>query len=323
MANVLDQNEVDALLMGVVKGEVETESDIPPEEQEVSLYDLTSQDKIIRGRMPTLEVINERFARLFRASLSSIFMKAVDIGVVSTDMMKFGEFIKSIPLPTSLNIFKMEPLRGFAIVVVESKLVFAMVDSLFGGTGDRHMKVEGRDFTPIEHNIIKKVVLSALKDLQEAWKPVYDVDIQYVRTEVNPQFAAIVPPSEVVIFIPIEVELEQVSGFINLCIPYSTVEPIREKLHAGFQSDYLEVDQQWIKRVRGQLYDASVRITGEMGRAKITGREVLKLKIGDIIQLDNSVNSGVRVKVEGITKFKGVPGQHSGNMGIKITEILE
>lgn len=322
MANVLDQNEVDALLKGVVKGEIETETDIPPQDGSVSQYDLTNQDRIIRGRMPTLEIINERFARLFRVSLSSILRKTVDVSMASTEMLKFGEFIKSLPVPTSLNVFKMEPLRGFSIIVVESKLVFAIIDSVFGGTGEKHVKVEGRDFSPIEQNIIKKVVISLLKDLEKAWKPVYEVDISYVRTEVNPQFAAIVPPSEVVIYISVEIELEHTSGFINICLPYSTVEPIRQRLHAGFQSDQLEVDKQWVKRFTEQMSNVVLNIDVEMGRAKIKGSDLMKLKVGDVIQLENSIDKGVTIKVEGIPKFSGEPGVCLGSNGVKINEIL-
>lgn len=323
MANILDQNEVDALLRGVVKGEVETESDVPAEEEGLSKYDLTNQDRIIRGRMPTLEIINERFVRLFRVSISSVLRKTVDVSVVSTEMIKFGEFIKSLPLPTSLNIFKMDPLRGFAIVVVESKLVFAIIDTLFGGTGERHAKVEGRDFSVIEQSFIKKIVNSALNDLQKAWKAVYEVDVQYVRTEINPQFAAIVPPSEVVIFISIEVELEHASGLINICLPYSTVEPIRHKLSAGFQSDQMEVDKNWIRRFRRQVDDIAVNMAVELGRTKITGKELMKLKLNDIIQLDNSIYDGVVIDVEGVPKFKGEPGICKGNNGVKITKIAK
>ena len=323
MANVLDQNEVDALLKGVVKGEIETETNVPPENGASKTYDLTNQDRITRGRMPTLEIINERFARLFRVSLSSILRKTIDVSVVSTEMLKFGEFIKSLPVPTSLNVFKMDPLRGYAIIVVESKLVFAMIDSLFGGTGEKHVKVEGRDFSPIEQNVIKKVVLASLKDLEKAWKPVYQVGVSYVRTEVNPQFAAIVPPSEVVLFISIEVELEQANGVINLCLPYSTIEPIREKLHAGFQSDQLEVDKQWVKRFLEQMNGVLVGIEVEMGSTNIKGSDLLKLKVGDVIQLDDILEKGVTVKVEGIPKFKGDPGICMGNNGVKINRILK
>jgi flagellar motor switch protein FliM len=322
LANVLDQNEVDALLKGVVKGEIDTETDVPPEEGGVNQYDLTNQDRIIRGRMPTLEIINERFSRVFRVSLSAVLRKTVDISVVSTQMLKFGEFIKSLPVPTSLNIFKMEPLRGFAIIVVESKLVFAMVDSLFGGSGEKHVKIEGRDFSPIEQNIIKKVVLAALGDLQKAWTPVYKIDVDYVRTEVNPQFAAIVPPSEVVIFITIEVELEHSSGMINLCLPYSTIEPIKEKLHGGFQSDQMEVDKNWVIRLKEQMQKVQLSLEVDLGKTTISGHELMKLKTGDVMQLDDTVDKGMVVKVEGIPKFRGGPGVYMGNNAVKIKEIF-
>lgn len=322
MVNVLDQSEVDALLKGVVKGEIETETDEPVAEGGVKQYDLTNQDRIIRGRMPTLEIINERFARIFRVSLSSVLRTTVDVSVVNIDMVKFGEFIKSLPVPTSLNIFKMEPLRGFAIAVVESKLVFAIVDSVFGGTGERHVKIEGRDFSAIEQNIIKKVVDAALADLERAWKPVLDVDVSYVRTEVNPQFAAIVPPSEVVISISIEVELEHASGRITICLPYSTVEPIKAKLHAGFQSDQLEVDQQWIGRLEKQLQDVFVNVTVDYGKTAIKAKDLLQLKRGDVIQLDRGPEKGLTMSVEGIEKFIVDPGAHKGNTAAKIREII-
>lgn len=323
MSKVLDQSEVDALLKGVAKGEIETGTDVPCGEEGVISYDLTNQDRIIRGRMPTLEIINERFARIFRVSLSSVLRKTVNISVESTEMIKFGEFIKSLLLPTSLNIFKMEPLRGSAIMVVESKLVFAIVDSLFGGTGETNVKVEGREFTPIEQNIIRKVVSAALVDIQRAWKPVFDVELGYVRTEVNPQFAAIVPPSEVIISIKIEVELENSTGLINLCIPYSTIEPIKAKLHTGFQSDQLEVDRHWVRRFKEQIEDVFVNISVEMGRAEIMGKDLLKLKVGDVIQLDNDVDNGMLLRVEGVPKFRGDAGEYRGNRGVKLRETIE
>lgn len=322
MVNVLDQSEVDALLKGVVKGEIETETDEPVDPGGVKQYDLTNQDRIIRGRMPTLEIINERFARIFRVSLSSVLRTTVDVSVVNIDMVKFGEFIKSLPVPTSLNIFKMEPLRGFAIAVVESKLVFAIVDAVFGGTGERHVKIEGRDFSAIEQNLIKKVVDAALADLERAWKPVLEVDVSYVRTEVNPQFAAIVPPSEVVISICIEVELEHASGRINICLPYSTVEPIKAKLHAGFQSDQLEVDQQWIQRVEQQLQDVTINLAVDYGTTQIKAKDLLQLKVGDVIQMKNGPDKGLAMSVEGIPKFIVDPGAHKGNAAVKIREII-
>ncbi len=322
MAQILSQEEVDALLRGVSDGEIETETEEVIDESGVVAYDLTSQERIIRGRMPTLDIINQRFSRLFRNSLSAALRKVLDVSAVSTDTVKFGEFIKSLPVPASLHIFKMEPLRGFALLIAESKLVFALVDTFFGGTGGASMKIEGRDFTTIEQRMIKKVVLMALEEFEKAWKPVHNVNISFVRSEVNPQFAAIVPPTDVVVVIIFEIEMDQVSGTITVCLPYSTIEPIIGKLRAGFQSDQLEVDQMWIRRLRERMVEAQVDVTVELGKTKITSRDLMNFKIGDIIQLDNDVSDELIVKVEGVTKFKGYPGTMKGSKAVQVSSII-
>jgi flagellar motor switch protein FliM len=322
MAQILSQEEVDALLRGVTDGEIETETEEAVDESGIVSYDLTSQERIIRGRMPTLDIINQRFTRLFRNSLSSTLRKVLDVSTVSTDTVKFGEFIKSLPVPASLHIFKMEPLRGFALFIAESKLVFALVDTFFGGGGNVSMKIEGRDFTTIEQRMIKKVILMALEDLEKAWKPVHNVTISFVRSEVNPQFAAIVPPTDVVVVILFEIEMDQVSGTITVCLPYSTIEPIIGKLKAGFQSDQLEVDQLWIKRLRERMLEAEVEVVVELGKAKITSKDLVNFKRGDIIQLSNDVTEELTVKVEGIPKFRGYPGTMKGSKAIQVSSII-
>lgn len=322
MAQILSQEEVDALLRGVTDGEIETETEEAADESGIVSYDLTSQERIIRGRMPTLDIINQRFTRLFRNSLSSTLRKVLDVSTVSTDTVKFGEFIKSLPVPASLHIFKMDPLRGFALFIAESKLVFALVDTFFGGGGNVSMKIEGRDFTTIEQRMIKKVVLMALEDFEKAWKPVHNVTISFVRSEVNPQFAAIVPPTDVVVVILFEIEMDQVSGTITVCLPYSTIEPIIGKLKAGFQSDQLEVDQLWIKRLRERMLEAQVEVVVELGKAIITSKDLVNFKVGDIIQLDNDVNDELNVKIEGVSKFRGYPGTMKGNKAVQVSSII-
>ncbi|MEK6590143.1 MAG: flagellar motor switch protein FliM [Nitrospinota bacterium] len=322
MAQILSQEEVDALLRGVSDGEIETETEEIVDESGIVPYDLTSQERIIRGRMPTLDIINQRFSRLFRNSLSSSLRKVLDVSAVSTDTVKFGEFVKSLPVPASLHIFKMEPLRGFALLIAESKLVFALVDIFFGGTGGSAMKIEGRDFTTIEQRMIKKVVLMALEDLEKAWKPVHNVSIGFVRSEVNPQFAAIVPPTDVVVVILFEIEMDQISGNITICLPYSTIEPIIGKLRAGFQSDQLEVDQMWIKRLRERMMEAQVEVSVELGKTKITSRDLINFKVGDVIQLDNDVTNELLIRVEGIPKFKGYPGSMKGSKAVQVSSII-
>lgn len=323
MSQILSQDEVDALLRGVTDGEIETETDHTADDAGIVPYDLTSQERIIRGRMPTLDIINQRFSRLFRTSLSALLRKVADVTTVSADTVKFGEFIKSLPVPASLHIFRMEPLRGFALLVAESKLVFSLVDNFFGGGGASSFKVEGRDFTAIEQRMSKKVILAALEDWEKAWKPVHTVQVSFVRSEINPQFAAIVPTTDVVIVVLFEIEMENVTGTITVCLPYSTIEPIITKLRAGFQSDQLEVDQTWVKRLRDKLQNAEVELLVELGKTTLRSNEVLNLALGDVIQLDNDVSDELILKVERVPKFKVRPGVSRGNKAVQVASFLK
>ena len=323
MGEVLSQGEVDALLRGVSEGEVETESDQPEEVSGVTPYDLTSQEKNIRGRLPTLDIINQMFSSLFRNTFSSMLRKAADVSTVSTDTIKFGEFLRSLPVPSSLHIFRMEPLRGHGLMVVESKLVSAIVDTFFGGTGSQEAKITGRDFSAIEIRMTKNVVLSALKDLEKAWKPVHAVSTNYVRSEVNPQFAAIVPPTDIVLVILFDIELENISGSITICLPYAAIEPIIPKLKAQFQSEEMEIDQVWVRRLRTELLQTEVEMVAELGVSDTTPGRLLEFKVGDTIMLKNDVTDPLFIKVEGVPKFKGFSGVSRGTKAIQVTEVIE
>jgi flagellar motor switch protein FliM len=234
-------------------------------------------------------------------------------------MSKFGDFMRSLPVPTSISIFKMDPLRGNALLVVDSRLVFALVENFFGGAGSQP-KVEGRDFTPIEQAIVERVVKIALANMEESWKPVHEVHVELVRTEVNPQFAAIVPPSDVVIVVTFEVELENAIGSLIVCLPYATMEPIRSKLHASFQSERLEVDHVWINRFKERLMETPVEMVVRMGRTTISGRQLLYLQEGDIILLDTDEDELLEAEVEGVRKFQGLPGRVKGNKSFQVVK---
>lgn len=317
MSKILEQDEVDALLRGLSGGDVETETDLPEDDTGVVSFDLANQDRIIRGRMPVLEIVNDRFARLATNALANTMRKRVDINPISIDMSKFGDFMRSLPVPTSISIFKMDPLRGNAILVVDSRLVFALVESFFGGAGSQP-KVEGRDFTPIEQAIVDRVVKIALANMEDSWKPVHEVHIEMIRSEVNPQFAAIVPPSDVVIVVTFEVELENAIGSLICCLPYATMEPIRSKLHASFQSERLEVDHVWINRFKERLMETPVEMLVRMGHTSITGRQLLNMEKGDILLLDTDEDALLEAEIEGIRKFYGVPGRVKGNKSFQI-----
>lgn len=319
MSKILEQDEVDALLRGLSGGDVETETEIPEDDSGVVAFDLANQDRIIRGRMPVLEIVNDRFARLCTNALANTMRKRVDINPISIDMSKFGDFMRSLPVPTSISIFKMDPLRGNALLVVDSRLVFALVENFFGGAGSQP-KVEGRDFTPIEQAIVERVVKIALANMEESWKPVHEVHVEMVRTEVNPQFAAIVPPSDVVIVVTFEVELENAIGSLIVCLPYATMEPIRSKLHASFQSERLEVDHVWINRFKERLMETPVEMVVRLGRTTISGRQLLYLQEGDIILLDTDEDELLEAEVEGVRKFKGLPGRVKGNKSFQVVK---
>jgi len=322
MTNILSQEEVDALLRGISGGEIETQPEEYHEPGEIVAYDLTSQDRIIRGRMPTLEMTNEKFARAFRVTLSSLLRKVISVTAVSADMIKFGEFLKTLPVPTSLHLFRMDPMRGNAIFIVESKIIFTLVDIIFGGMGTEAFKVEGREFTAIENNLIKKVVLSALADLEKSWKPLIDLKISYQRAEINPQFAQIVPPTDVVVVMNFEIEVEYTSGVVSICIPYSMLEPIKEKLSAGFQSEQLEVDKSWANIFKSSLLKLSVDTFVELGRAQVFAKDIMNLKKGDVIQLEHYASDPLDIYVEGIKKIKGYPGNYKGNQAVQVSSIV-
>lgn len=307
MNKILAQDEVDALLRGLSGGEIESETDVQIDPSGIVPFDLANQDRIIRGRMPVLEIVNDRFARLCTNALTNAIRKRVELNPISIDMTKFGDFLRSLPVPTSINIFKMEPLRGNAIIVVDSRLVFALVENVFGGSGSTP-KVEGRDFTRIEQAIVDRIIKIALDNMEESWRPVHDVKLELVRSEINPQFAAIVPPSDVVVVINFEVELDTSIGSMIICLPYATIEPIRSKLHASFQTERLEVDHAWVSRLKERLLETPVDLKIRMGTTQITSNQLLRLQVGDVLMLDTDIEDMLPCTVAGVTKFWGIPG---------------
>ena len=334
MNQVLSQSEVDALLNAVSEGDVEVGADESSSEGQddvnqadldvdISAYDLTSQDRVIRGRMPTLDIIYERFIRLYRMSLSNSLRKIASISIISTDLLKFGEFVNTLPIPSCMCIMRFTALRGNALLVFESKLTYALIDSYLGGTDRPFTKIEGKEFTNIEISIIKKVMHLAIKDLEEAWAPIHKSDLTYVRHEVNPQFVGIVPPSDVIIATTFEVELENASGTLSLVIPYSTIEPIKAKLNATFQTEVDRVDHEWKEMMEELVRNTDANIVVNLGEADITVNDLVNLNNGDIIPLKQDCDGELNLKIENVAKFKCVFGESRGNRAIQITKPIE
>jgi len=321
MDNILSQDEVDALLRGVQSGDIDTETAREKILSGIRPYDLTSQERIVRGRMPGLEIANERFARFFRNSVSTLIVRFVDVSINNMEIIKFGEFMRTIPFPSSINIFKMEPLKGYALFVIEAPLVFAFVEFFFGGASARHVKSEGRAFTSIEQRVIKRVVTMALNDMAAAWGGIAPIKPEHVGSEMNPQFITIVTPSEIVIKVEVHVEMEDFTGKLFFCIPYSMIEPVKEKLYSGIQSDRFEVDQRWVTMLKEILKDSYVELVAEIGRVELAFGELMNLDVGTVINLGKSTNDEVVIRVEGVPKFSGMPGYSRGNQAVRITRV--
>ncbi|MDA8083602.1 MAG: flagellar motor switch protein FliM [Nitrospiraceae bacterium] len=319
MNKVLSQDEVDALLRGVSTGDIETEKSKGPEDG-VRSFDLTSQERIIRGRMPGLEMANERFARSFRNSISSIITNFVEVNIQGVTMMKFSEFMKTIPMPSSINMFKMEPLKGYALFVIEAPMVFALVEYFFGGSSAKYVKSEGRYFTQIEQRVIRKVVDLALHDMADSWNVIAPIIPEYTGSEMNPQFVTIVTPTEVVIKIEIHIEVDEFTGKLFFCIPYSMVEPLKERLCSGIQGDKYGLDDRWVMRLKEILLDSYVELCVEVGRTTLPVGELMNLEVGDVITLGKAAVEELDVKIGPITKFKGLPGYSRGTQAVKITK---
>src|ERR1700744_43676 len=231
-AEVLNQDEIDALLKGVDNGAVATQTDEGPANPgEVRPFDLATQTRLVRARMPTFEMINERFARLFRVSLYNLLRRSPEISVAPVAIKKFSEYVHTLHVPTNLNMVKINPFRGTALVVLDPKLVFAVVDNFFGGSG-RHAKIEGREFTPTEQRIIHMMLRSVFANLHEAWSHIAPIEVEFLQSEINPHFANIVSPSEIVVITSFHVELDGGGGDLNITMPYSMLEPLREILDA-------------------------------------------------------------------------------------------
>jgi len=316
--DLLSQDEIDALLHGVSGGDVETETDEEIPEGEIRGYDFASQDRIVRGRMPTLEMINERFARYFRISLFNMLRRAGEISVSGVQMLKFAEYVHSLFVPTSLNLVRVHPLRGTALFVLEPKLVFALVDNFFGGGGRFHTKIEGREFTPTELRVIQMVLEIAFTDLAQAWKPVLDVGFEYQSSEVNPHFANIVSPTEVVVVNTFRVELEGGGGDLHVTMPYSMVEPIRDLLDAGVQSDRSDRDERWTRAIREEMKEARVEMKSMLVEASLSLRELNELEAGDVIPID--LPNLVTLEAEETPVFRGKFGIHNGSRSVKVLQ---
>lgn len=313
--DLLSQDEIDALLHGVddVEEEVVDEADVSAS---TSDFDFSSQDRIVRGRMPTLEMVNERFARHMRISLFNMMRRTAEVSINGIQMIKFGEYVHTLFVPTSLNMVRFRPLKGTGLITMEARLVFILVDNFFGGDGRYHAKIEGREFTPTERRIIQMLLKIIFEDYKEAWAPVMDVSFEYLDSEVNPSMANIVSPTEVVVISSFHIELDGGGGDFHVALPYSMLEPIRELLDAGVQSDKENTDMRWSKALRDEILDVPVSLETHFLDVEMPLNKVMDLKEGDIIPID--MPDVLTVLIEELPTFRAKLGRVRENVALKI-----
>ena len=316
---ILSQDEVDALLQGITGESQEPEQDEVPAGG-IRNYDLASQERIVRGRMPTLEVINERFARNIRLGLFNLIRKSPEVNVGEIKVQKFSAFLREIVVPTNFNIMSVKPLRGAGLIVCDPSLVFAVIDTLFGGVGKFHTRIEGRDFSPTELRVIYRLVETICAEYKKAWAGIYPVELEYQRSEMQPQFANIATPSEIVVTTNFTLEIGDTSGSVHFCIPYSTLEPIRDVLYGTVQGDAAEPDRRWVNLLKQQIQSAEVNLVAELAHAGATVEQLLSFKPGDFIELD--LDPMIQAKIDGVPVFDCHYGTSNKHYSIKIDKLL-
>ncbi|HEX4879758.1 MAG TPA: flagellar motor switch protein FliM [Limnobacter sp.] len=320
MPHALSQEEVDALLAGVT-GEDASAGDNVVETGGVRTYDLSSQERIVRGRMPTLEIINERFARLLRIGLFDFMRRMPEVTVGSVKVIKYNEFIRNLAVPTNLNLISIKPLRGNGLVILDPTMIFAMVDTMFGGDGRLQTEIEGREFSATEQRIIARVLEVVFSEYAKAWAPVYPLVPEYVRSEMHTQFANIANPAEIVVSSKFQIELGSASGSIHICLPYSSLEPIRDAMSSAVQSNQGETDRRWSKLLKSQMQMAEVELQVTLAHANLTVADVLTLQKGDFIPLH--MTPTVQAKVDNVPVFDCTYGISGGQYAVKVEKLIK
>ena len=316
---ILSQDEVDALLQGITGESQKLEAEDVPSGG-IRNYDIASQERIVRGRMPTMEIISERFARNIRIGLFNFIRKSPEVSIGGIKVQKYSAFLREIVVPTNFNIVSVKPLRGSGLIVCDPTLVFAVIDALFGGAGKYHTRIEGRDFSPTELRIISRLVDVITAEYKKAWVGIYPLELEYQRSEMQPQFANIATPSEIMVATSFTLEIGDSTGTIHFCIPYSTLEPIRDVLYSTMQGDSAEPDRRWVNLMKEQIQSAEVELVAELATAPATVEQLLSFKAGDFIELD--LQPGIQAKISGVPVLECHYGIANGRYALKVDQLL-
>jgi flagellar motor switch protein FliM len=314
----LSPEEVDALLRGMARSSGRVQDDNAG--SSCRPYNLATQERIVRGRMPTLEIINERFARLLRLGLFNFMRRSANVTAGPVRVIKFSEFVRNLVVPSNLNLVHVKPLRGTSLFVFDPTLVFLVVDNLFGGDGRFQLKTERRDFTQTEQRIIQRLLNLVFDSYAKSWNPVYAIEFEYVRAETNIQFANVATPNEVVVATTFEVNFGSIAGEMHICIPYSILEPIRDLLSNSVQGEALEVDKRWVGRLSKQVQSAEVVLLVNLAQVQVTLDQILKMKVGDVIPLD--IPEFVTASVDGVPVMECRYGVSNGQYALRMEKML-
>ncbi len=318
-SNFLSQDEVDALIAGVT-GESNSASQIE-ERGGVRPYDLSSPDRVVRHRMQTLELINERFARRLRSTLLSFMRRNADITVSTIKVQKYSEFERNLPVPSNLNMVTMKPLRGAALFTFDPNLVFLVIDSLFGGHGRYTTRVEGRDFTTTEQRIIRRLLNLTLESYGESWQNVHPITFEYIRSEMHTKFASITSGNEIVVVTSFNIELGASGGNLNICLPYSMIEPVRDLLTRPLQEASMdEVDQRWTQQLSRQVRSAEVELVAEFASIRSTVGELMKLKVNDVLPVD--IPTTITAHAGNVPVMECTYGTFNGQYALRVLNVL-
>jgi flagellar motor switch protein FliM len=320
MDDILSQDEVDALLRGMGDGDVETENDDSTDSNSAKTYDFTNQERIIRGRLPALDIINERFARGFQRHFNEMILSSVEVTAGEVKIIKMIDYLRNLFVPTSLNLYRINPLNGVSLFTLDSKLIFTAVDIYFGGTGLLPFKIEGREYTPVEMSMIKSILDISTENMRKAWAPVMDVEIEYMHSEMNPKFAGIVDATDMIVVSPINVRFEGVEGRVDIVMPYAMLEPVRDKLEEGMQNLQGETDNRWSKTLREESKNIEVTLSASLAEIAMDMSDILNMEKGDIIPIE--MPKLVTIKAEDIAVARGKIGISHDKKAIKIEQVL-
>lgn len=323
MEQILSQDEIDALLKGISEGEIETQKEVSVEEHvETKSFDFIQYTRGKKERLPALDFIYDRFSKSFRSALSLFVEKEVEISFEPMQYVAYGDFIETLPLPTNMNVVVTEKLKGFFIVIFDAKLIFSVLETIFGSANTSKPKVEGREFTKIEFNVIKKLIDLVCVEMEKAWAPVYEISCKYSRSEINPNYITMVTNEETVNLCELTIEIEGIKGWMKVCIPYGILETIKSYLMSTPSREDSDMREKWFMRLKERVQDVPLEIRAVLGKKKMPLQEFLRLSEDNVIVIDRYVNDPVELEIHNKSRVRGKLGIYKGNKAVRVEEIL-